>query len=100
MSFLSRIRETLGSGPRHHKALGHAQAADGSPDDRPTITVEVWVLVDSEGRYVADADPENLSDEYAFQVGKMTLGKPVQLVRLTASLALPRQIELTAVAAE
>ena len=95
MPLLSSLRSVLGFRPVHHKSLGHALPATG-PSDAPTLDVVIWVLVDAEGRYVADADPDNLSDEYRFQVGNPELGKPLQLVKLTARLPVPRHLEINA----
>lgn len=91
----SRLSSALGwSPPAHHKSLGRAPVR--ADTEHPTVDAVIWVLVDSEGRYVADADPEALIDEYAVQVGNVTFGRPTQLVKLVATLPIPRTIEMRA----
>lgn len=58
------------------------------------ITATIWVLVDANGRYVADARPDNLEDEYGTDIAPPDLGQPLQLVRITARIPLPRPVEL------
>ncbi|MDY3555279.1 hypothetical protein R5W24_004420 [Gemmata sp. JC717] len=97
MKLLSSLRSAVSSAlgrASHHKSLGRAQV--GGDASRPTVEALIWVLVDNEGRYVADADPEALIDEYALQVGAPTFGRPVQLVKLTATIPLPRPIVMQA----
>lgn len=74
-----------------HKGLGLADL-EAAPAADGTIPAVIWVLVDSQGRYVADADRENLADEYAYQVGAPDLGEPLQLVQLRVRLPAARAV--------
>lgn len=53
------------------------------------VDVTVWVLVDENGRAVADCDPQNLGDEYRCDVGDLHPHTVTQLYRLTFQVPRP-----------
>lgn len=93
MNWLTRLRSALSSRTAERpKGLGHVEPGP----ERTTIDAVIWVLVDAQGNYVADADPKNLDDEYDYQVREKVDGAPGrQVVKLTVRLPLPRAVEIS-----
>lgn len=64
-------------------------------------TVEVWVLVDEAGDYVAHADPALLNEAYDDQIGGERDSLSFRRVKVTITIPLPKPVELVGtVAAE
>jgi hypothetical protein len=57
-------------------------------------TIEVWVMIDEGGDYVADASEENLGQRYADDIGGDE-GVARRKVKITLKVPLPKPIELT-----
>lgn len=96
MSIYSRFKRAASAlRHEHHKGLGNAEL-DADQADDGTIPAVIWVLIDSQGRYVADAEKENLGDEYAYQVGKPDLGEALQIVQFHVRLPVARAVVVNA----
>ncbi|VTT99059.1 unnamed protein product [Gemmataceae bacterium] len=61
--------------------------------------VEVWVMLNDQGEYVAHEDADELAAEYAERVGEASEAGGIRRVRLTVKVPLPEPIELTGEAA-
>ena len=62
--------------------------------EKKTCEVEVWVLVDADGNYVASASEDALADLYDADVGAdASTGRRV--VKVTLTVPLPQTVELT-----
>lgn len=60
-----------------------------------TVDVDVWLLIDSDGRAVADCLPAHLKDEYEADHGReLDPSTPARVVKLTVTVALPRPAEV------
>ncbi len=65
------------------------------------VAVEVWVLIDGDGDYVAHKDREALMGEYESLFTSLTSEVTTRYVKLTVHVPKPRPVELVAtVAAE
>lgn len=62
--------------------------------------VEVFVLVNSEGEYVASADADKLAQLYTDDVGDLAEAEGIRRVKLTVKVPLPKPIELVGTASE
>ncbi len=56
--------------------------------------IEVWVMVNDQGEFVAHEDGDELAAEYAERVGDATEAAGIRRVRLTVKVPLPEPIEL------
>lgn len=56
--------------------------------------IEVWVLVDSNGDYVAHEDSGELADAYTDRVGELSAVDGTRLVKFTVKVPLPKPIEI------
>ncbi|WP_439628825.1 hypothetical protein [Gemmata sp.] len=56
--------------------------------------VEVWVMVNDQGEYVAHADPDKLAEVYAADVGELADAGGLRRVKLTVNVPLPEPFEL------
>ena len=59
-----------------------------------SVTVEVWVLVNSEGEYVAHEDAGVLAEEYEERIGEMSAAEGLRRVCVKVTVPLPTPIEL------
>lgn len=60
-----------------------------------TTTVEIWVLVDETGHYVAHTDRDALEERYEEEIGR-TSGEATRVLKLTVNVPTPKPVELTA----
>jgi hypothetical protein len=64
-------------------------------------TLEVWILVDSDGDYVASHDADALNGMYADELQELEEAAGIRRIKVTLTVPLPTPIELTGeVAAE
>jgi hypothetical protein len=61
--------------------------------------VEIWVIVDEDGNYVAHTDKDALEERYEEEVGRSS-GAATRVVRLTVNVPTPKAVELVATVAE
>jgi hypothetical protein len=61
------------------------------------IDVTVWMLLDSEGRAVADCNPDQLRDEYHCDIGDLDPRSAFQLFQLTVRVPRPRPVPVACV---
>lgn len=64
------------------------------------IAVEVWVLVDGSGNYVAIENRDALKERYEEQVGELDGSEPVRMIRATINVPTPRVAEVVATVPE
>lgn len=62
-----------------------------------TTTVEVWVLVDEDGNYVASHDVDRLCEEYDDVIGGDRDSTSFRRIKVTLTVPLPKPVELTGV---
>lgn len=58
------------------------------------LEVEVWVLVNSEGEWVAHEDAGQLADAYGERIGELADAEGTRRVKLTVKIPLPKPIEI------
>lgn len=64
-----------------------------------TVQIEVWVLIDANGKYVVGREQDDLKGAYEEHVGDLdTLAQ--RLVRVTLTVPKPRAVEVAATIAE
>lgn len=61
--------------------------------------IEVWVMVNDQGEYVAHGDADKLAGLYAEEVGEIAEAGGIRRIRLAVKVPLPEPIELTGEAA-
>lgn len=59
------------------------------------VTVEVWVMVDEVGQYVAHEDEGALPETWTDRIGNLEDCEGVRRVKLTVKVPLPTVIELS-----
>ncbi len=64
------------------------------------VEVEVWVLVDDSGDYVASHDSDALKEAYEDKVQEIGEAAGLRRVKLTVKVPLPKPIELVGTASE
>ncbi len=57
--------------------------------------VEVWVLIDDDGNYVASDDADLLNERYEETVQEVNVAAGTRRVKITLKVPLPTQIEVT-----
>ena len=57
--------------------------------------VEVFVLVNSEGEYVAHESEDSLAEVYGERIGELSEAEGTRRIRVTVKVPLPKPIELT-----
>ncbi len=57
--------------------------------------VEVWVLIDSNGDYVASDDADLLNERYEERVQEVSAAEGTRRIKITLKVPLPAVIELT-----
>jgi hypothetical protein len=59
------------------------------------VQVDVWVVVDEDGNYVAHTDRDALEERYEDEVGR-TSGGATRVLKLSVKVPLPKPVELSA----
>ncbi len=57
--------------------------------------IEVWVLIDDEGNYVASDDADALNEQYEEHVQEVSNAAGTRRVKITVTVPLPTQIEVS-----
>ena len=60
-----------------------------------TTTVEVWILVDSNGDYAIAKDSSDLADAYEQDIQACSDAEGLRRVKVTLTVPLPEPVELT-----
>lgn len=64
------------------------------------IEVQVWVMVNDQGEYVAHDDDEQLAAEYADRIGEIAEAGGIRRVKITVKVPLPKPLEVVGTVVE
>lgn len=65
-----------------------------------TCDVEVWVMVNDQGEYVAHEDNDQLAEAYGERIGELNEAGGIRRVKVKVRVPLPEVIEVEAEAEE
>lgn len=57
--------------------------------------VEVWIMVNDQGEYVAHTDADGLTERYGEEIGDIAEAGGLRRVKVTVNVPLPEPFELT-----